>query len=157
MKRYLAVAALLFPLTAAAQNAPFCVVQSHGTQCFYFNANMCQQQARASGGMCVQNPNNQQQAQQQNAQSNFMDTYQRSYAFGAQMRQQREAHAAELRAKEAEAAMYEAQARQAQEVPAYQPTAAIGPTVEYICENADGFRWETRVPTVGCVVVAVEP
>lgn len=157
MKRFIGMIALLMPCAVFAQQAPFCIVNSWGNQCHFYDANQCQQQARASGGMCVQNPANQQQNSQQNAQPDIMGSYQRGYAFGAQMRQQREAHAAEIRAKEAETAMYEAQARQAQLTPVPPSPMVSGPRVEYLCENAEGYRWETRIPTVGCVVVAVDP
>lgn len=42
---------------APSSGAPFCVVHSFGTQCYYYNADACRDAAQSSGGACVVNPN----------------------------------------------------------------------------------------------------
>lgn len=154
------LALLALPMTAIAGEAPFCVVAGWGTQCHYYDVNLCRQAAASSRGMCVAN----QAAQSQRPAiptvqpADIVGNFQRGYSFGAQMRQQQEAHAAEIRAREAEAALYEAQRQQAATSAQYQQAATQqpGPKVSYICENKDGYRFESDMPFVGCVVVSVD-
>lgn len=148
------------PVLAVAGEAPFCVVAGWGTQCHYYDANLCRQAAASSRGMCVANQATQSQrpAIPTIQPADIVGNFQRGYSFGAQMRQQQEAHAAEIRAREAEAALYEAQRQQAAASTQYQQAATqqTGPKVSYICENKDGYRFASDMPFVGCVVVSVD-
>jgi hypothetical protein len=38
-----------------ALSAPFCVVTSYGKNCYYYDADACQDAARSANGMCVVN------------------------------------------------------------------------------------------------------
>lgn len=150
MRLVIVGAALLLSAQASAQQAPFCVVNSWGTQCHYYNADVCRQNASSSGGMCVAN---QQQAQPpQNAQANFGSAMQQGLAFGAQMQAQRDA----AMAREAQRQAYEAQADlYRQQAEAREAEVRNQANVLYRCTQEDGIPLYTTTPAVNCVVVSV--
>jgi hypothetical protein len=56
MRTVIVLIALTLSQSAIANGAPFCVVAGFGWQCWYYDANSCQQAAAAARGMCVVNP-----------------------------------------------------------------------------------------------------
>lgn len=55
MKRLICAAAVCLAVSPAWADAPFCVVASFGTQCWYYTMSACQAAAQRVNGACVVN------------------------------------------------------------------------------------------------------
>lgn len=77
-----ALALVLFASSAAAQNAPFCLVDATGTRCQYYSLPDCERDARVMQGGCVVNANR--GGNQGSSGSDWFNNATRNYETGRQ-------------------------------------------------------------------------
>lgn len=83
-----ALALFLFATSAAAQSAPFCLVDAAGTRCQYYSLPDCQRDARAMQGGCV--VNNNRGGNQGSSGGDWFNNATRAYETGRQQREARQ-------------------------------------------------------------------
>lgn len=82
-----AAAAACFISPATAQSAPFCLVDSAGTRCWYYDLPSCQRDAATSGGGCVVN---QERSARSGGGSNVWSAFEQGARLGDSARQSRQ-------------------------------------------------------------------